>query len=113
MPPHTVRDRGSATNPRGPCGVLTAPLAIIVEANQRVQDRYGSIAPLRLAKRMSATAPIAAVIADIEFVGEVPLSDMKRGRHLRRPTSLRRRGLDICASSDRDSGHGRSLPATR
>jgi hypothetical protein len=31
----------------------------------------------------------------------------------RRPISLRRRGLDIFASSDRDSGHGRSPPETR
>jgi hypothetical protein len=30
------------------------------------------------AKRTSATAPIAAVIADIEFVGEVPKSDKVR-----------------------------------
>jgi hypothetical protein len=37
-----------------------------------VNGTDGSIAPLRPAKRMSATAPIATMIADIEFVGEVP-----------------------------------------
>ena len=50
---------------------------IAVPAISAASGRNRSIAPFPAAKRMSVTAPIVAVTADIGFVGEVPEGDIR------------------------------------